>query len=105
MKDMVKEILSANEKAKKNKRKAEILRFKSFRKMKEHLNEKKSDYIDKARMNIKIIEKLERSKAEVEISKIKDEYKKTLHKIDEIYLKNKQKWCTQIFNNVVEKRR
>ena len=105
MKDMVKEILSANEKAKKSKKKAEIKRFKFVGKMKARLDEKKSDYIDKARMNIKIIEKLERSKAEVEISKIKDEYEKTLHKIDEIYLKNKQEWCAQIFNSIVEKKR
>ena len=102
MKDVIKEILEANEKAKNDMEDVEKLRLESSKRINDILNERRSEYIDKARMNIKVIKKIEDSKAEVEIDRIKSECKKTLNKIESVYFENKDRWIDLIFNNIIE---
>ena len=52
-------------------------------------------------MNIKVIKKIEVSKAEVEMKRIEKECEDILGRIEKIYLENKDLWVDTIFNNVV----
>lgn len=101
MKDVIKEILEANEKAKNDIENAEKLKLESAQRIKSRLDERRSEYIDKARMNIKVIKKIAESKAEVEIEKIIKECEVEIDKIKNIYDKNKEFWINSIFNNIV----
>ena len=70
MKDVIKEILEANEKAKNDIENVEKLKLESAQRVKDMLNSRRLEYIDKAKMNIKVIKKIEVSKAEVEMKRI-----------------------------------
>ncbi|MBO6126819.1 MAG: hypothetical protein J6P21_02310 [Clostridia bacterium] len=101
MKDVIKEILEANEKAKNDIENVEKLKLESAQRVKNKLSETSSEYIDKARMNIKVIQKIEESKAEVEIEKINEECEVKIKEIKNIYDKNKNLWINNIFDNIV----
>ena len=96
MKDVIKEILEANEKAKNDIENVEKLKIESAQRVKDMLNSRRLEYIDKAKMNIKVI-----SKAEVEMKRIEKECEDILCRIEKIYLENKDLWVNTIFNNVV----
>lgn len=101
MKDVIKEILEANEKAKNDIENVEKLKLESAQRVKDMLNSRRLEYIDKAKMNIKVIKKIEVSKAEVEMKRIEKECEDILGRIKKIYLENKDLWVDTIFNNVV----
>ena len=101
MKDVIKEILEANEKAKNDIENVEKLKLESAQRVKNKLSKTSSEYINKARMNIKVIQKIEESKAEVEIEKIIKEYEIKIKNIKNIYNKNKKLWINNIFDNIV----
>jgi hypothetical protein len=101
MKDVIKEILEANEKAKNDIENVEKLKLESAHRVRDKLSEIQSEYIDKARMNIKVIQKIEESKAEMKIEKINEECEKNSEKIEKIYSKNKNSWINSIFDNIV----
>ena len=101
MKDVIKEILEAIEKAKNDIENVEKLKLESAQRVKDKLNERRLEYIDKAKMNIKVIKKIEASKAEVEMKRIEKECEDILGRIEKIYLENKDLWVDTIFNNVV----
>ena len=103
MKDVIKEILEANEKAQNDIENIKELKDESLKRIENARNKQNSEYIDKARMNIKVIKKIEDSKAEIEIEKIKQECEKSLNQINNIYIKNKDLWINNIFNNIVGK--
>lgn len=104
VKDVIKEILEANERAKNDIENVEKLKLESSKRIKNMLNERRSEYIDKARMNIKVIKKIEESKAEMEIERINKECENTLKRMNDTYLLNKKMWSDLIFNNIVGER-
>ena len=101
MKDVIKEILEANEKAKNDIENVEKLKLESAQRVRDKLSEIQSEYIDKARMNIKVIQKIEESKAELEIEKIVRECEIKIKNIKNIYDKKKNLWINSIFDNIV----
>lgn len=101
MKDLIKKILDADEESKNNDESVERLKIESSNRISYILNERREEYIDKARMNIKVIKKIEDSKASVEIDKIRNRCNDLLDQIENEYKNNKNDWITQIFNNVV----
>ena len=103
MKDVIKEILEANERAQSDIENIKELEDESLKRIENARNKQNSEYIDKARMNIEIIKKIEDYKAEIEIEKIKQECEKSLNQINNIYIKNKDLWINNIFNNIVGK--
>jgi len=102
LKDMIKEILDADTRTKNAIESTEQLKLESSKRINELLEKRKSEYIDKARMNIKVIKKIEESKADVEISKIREDCDRTLERIESVYRELKDSWSEIIFNNIVE---
>lgn len=101
MKDLIKEILDANEKIEHDSDSVEKLKMESSSKVDAILNERREEYIDKARMNIKVIKKIEDSKAAIEIDRIHSDCNEMLSKLDIMYSERKDEWSNQIFNYII----
>jgi hypothetical protein len=101
MKDLVKKVLDANKEAENSVESVESLRLESSNRVAEILNNRREEYIDKARMNIKVIKKIEDSKASIEIDKIRSECDSVLSKINSTYFENRNKWVNQVFNDII----
>lgn len=101
MKDLIKKILEADEETKNNEESIERLKIESSRRIEYALDKRREEYIDKARMNIKVIKKIEDSKASIEIDKIRSECDHLLNKIDNEYSNHKDEWIDKIFHNIV----
>lgn len=101
MKDLVKKILDANKEAEDSVESVESLKLESSNRVTEILNNRREEYIDKARMNIKVIKKIEDSKASIEIDKIRSECDNVLSKINSAYFKNRNKWIDQVFESII----
>lgn len=104
MKDMIKEILDADKRTRNAVESTEQLKLESSKRINVLLEKRKSEYIDKARMNIKVIKKIEESKADVKINQIREDCERTLKRIDDVYRELKKTWTDTIFNNIVESR-
>lgn len=101
MKDLIKEIIDANEKVESDVQTVEQMKMDSSNKIASILNERREEYIDKARMNIKVIKKIEDSKASMEIDKIRSDCNETLDRLDNFYAAHKDEWISQVFNKVI----
>jgi len=101
MKDLIKKILDADEETKNNDTNVERLKIESSNRIAYILNERREEYIDKARMNIKVIKKIEDSKASMEIDKIRSNCNSLLDQVNNEYNNHKQEWVNQIFNNII----
>lgn len=101
MKDLIKKILDADEETKNNDESVERLKIESSNRIAYILNERREEYIDKARMNIKVIKKIEDSKASMEIDNIRSKCNSLLDQVDNEYNDHKHEWVNQIFNNIV----
>ena len=99
---MIKEILDADKRTRNAVESTEQLKLESSKRINVLLEKRRSEYIDKARMNIKVIRKIEESKADVKIKKIREDCERTLKRIDDVYLELKESWVETIFNNIVE---
>lgn len=101
MKDLVKKILDANKEAENSVESVESLKLESSNRIAEILNNRREEYIDKARMNIKVIKKIENSKASIEIDKIRSECDSVLSQINKDYFENRDKWVDQVFESII----
>ena len=99
---MIKEILDADKRTRSAVESTEQLKLESSKRINVLLEKRRSEYIDKARMNIKVIKKIEESKADVKISQIHENCERTLKRIDNVYNELKESWTDTIFNNMVE---
>ena len=101
MKNLVKKILDANKEVEDSVESIESLKLESSNRVSEILNNRREEYIDKARMNIKVIKKIEDSKASIEIDKIRSECDSILSKINSAYFANRNKWIDQVFDSIL----
>ena len=101
MKDLIKEILEADEKIANASESVEKLKIESSNKVDSILNERREEYIDKARMNIKVIKKIEDSKAAIEMDRIRSDCNEMINKLDIMYSDHKHEWVDQIFDNII----
>lgn len=99
---MIREILDADKKAQKAVESSEYLKLESAHKINELLEKRRSEYIDKARMNINVIKKIEDSKAKLKIDLISKECQQSINRINNIYLDMKDEWVDNIVKNVTE---
>ena len=102
MKDMIKEILDADRLTQDTMESAEKLKLESSRRMDEFLKKREAEYRYKVMMNKKIIEKIEDSKAGIEISKIQRDCQQVLDRVEAVYQKLKEEWSDTLFNNIIE---
>ena len=101
MKDLIKEIIDANDKVASEAQSVEQMKMDSSNKIASILNERREEYIDKARMNIKVIKKIEDSKASMEIDKIRSDCNETLDRLDSFYAAHKDEWISEVFNRII----
>ena len=102
MQDMIKRIIEVDRQAQADLAKVNQLKVDSEQKISEMKDKKRDEYIEKARANIKVMEKEEKVKAAVRLKVIENSYKKTSNKIDKIYEKNKDVWVDAIVKRVIE---
>ena len=102
MKDMIKEILDADRLTQNTIESAEELKLESSKRMDEFLKKRAAEYRYQVMMNKRIIEKIEDSKAGIEINKIQRECQQVLDRVEEVYQKLKEEWSDTLFNNIIE---
>lgn len=102
MENMINRIIELDEQARDDMSKAERLRIDSQQKINDMKEKKRTEYIERARNNIKLIEKEEKTKAAAKLKVIEDSYAKKLKNIESIYSSNQKKWIDEIVNRVIE---
>ena len=87
MEDMIKRIIELDRMAKENLTRANQLKVDSEQKISDIKEQKRAEYLERARANIKSLE---------------NSYRQKYDRIEEIYAKNKNNWVKTIVNRVIE---
>jgi hypothetical protein len=103
MEDMISKIIELDKEAKESLTKAKQMKIDSEQKISDIKKQKRNEYIEKARANIKVLEKEEKVKAIVRLKVIENSYKKKYDRIEKIYDANKDKWIETIVDRVIKK--
>ncbi len=101
--DMIDRIIELDKEARDSLTKARQLKIDSEQKISDITKQKRNEYIDRARTNIKMLEKEEKVKAMVRLKVIENSYKKKHDGIEKIYEANKAKWIDTIVDRVIKK--
>jgi hypothetical protein len=102
MEDMINRIIELDKEAKESLTKANQMKIDSEQKISDIKKQKRNEYIEKARANIKNLEKEEKVKAIVKLKVIENSYKKKYDRIEKIYDANKDKWINTIVDRVIK---
>ena len=102
MKDMIEKIISTDKKSREAMAKTRQLKVESEQKISDMCEKKRSEYIERARVNIRNMEKQERIKAEIKLKKIEGEYQNLSQRIDRIYSDNCDMWVDEIVKRVID---
>lgn len=103
MEDMINRIIELDKEAKESLTKAKQMKIDSEQKISDIKKQKRNEYIERARANIKTLEKEEKVKAIVRLKIIENSYKKKYDRIEKIYEANKDKWINTIVDRVIKK--
>jgi hypothetical protein len=98
---MIEKIIDADRKTSEILDSAERLRVESAKKVDELLARKRVEYLEKARMNIKVIEKIEKVKSESKISEIDKNCEVVIKEIEKNYEDNKDSLVEKIVKEVI----
>ena len=99
---MIKRIIELDRMAKENLTRANQLKVDSAQKISDIKEQKRAEYLERARANIKSLEKEEKVNACLRLKVIENSYRQKYDRIEEIYAKNKNKWVETIVNRVIE---
>lgn len=88
--------------AKENLTRANQLKVDSEQKISDIKEQKRAEYLERARANIKSLEKEEKVNACLRLKVIENSYRQKYDRIEEIYAKNKDNWVETIANRVIE---
>ena len=102
MEDMIKRIIELDRMAKENLTRANQLKVDSEQKISDIKEQKRAEYLERARANIKSLEKEEKVNACLRLKVIENSYRQKYDRIEEIYAKNKNNWVITIVNRVIE---
>ena len=102
MEDMIKRIIELDRMAKENLTRANQLKVDSEQKISDIKEQKRAEYLERARANIKSLEKEEKVNACLRLKVIENSYRQKYDRIEEIYAKNKNNWVETIVNRVIE---
>lgn len=103
MENMIDRIIEMDKQAREDLVKAKQLKIDSEHKINDIKEQKRKEYITRARANIKTLEKEEKIKAFVRLKVIENFYKEKYDRIEKIYASNKEKWINAITDRVIEK--
>lgn len=102
MEDMIGRIIELGQKARSDLNEAKLRRIESEQKINDMKNEKRAEYLERARTSIKSLEKSEKIKAFVRVSVIERSYKRKRKDIERIYSEKKEEWINALFDKIVE---
>lgn len=100
---MIGKIIQMDKEARESLTKANQLKIDSERKISDIKEQRRNEYIDRARTNIKVLEKEEKIKAAVRIKIIENSYEQKYDRIEKTYYENKDKWVDAIVDRVIQK--
>ncbi len=103
MEDMIGKIIQMDKEARESLTKANQLKIDSERKISDIKEQRRNEYIDRARTNIKVLEKEEKIKAAVRLKIIENSYEQKYDRIEKTYYENKDKWVDAIVDRVIQK--
>ncbi len=103
MEDMIGKIIQMDKEARESLTKAKQLKIDSERKISDIKEQRRNEYIDRARTNIKVLEKEERIKAAVRLKVIENSYEQKYDRIEKVYYDNKDAWINAIVERVIQK--
>ena len=102
MEDMIKRIIELDKQAKENLVRDNQLKIDSQQKISDMKGKKREEYLEKARANIKNLEKEEKVNACLMLQVIENSYRQKYDRIEEIYSQNKAKWINTIVDRVIK---
>ncbi len=103
MEDMIGKIIQMDKEARESLTKAKQLKIDYERKISDIKEQRRNEYIDRARTNIKVLEKEERIKAAVRLKIIENSYEQKYDRIEKVYYDNKDAWINAIVERVIQK--
>lgn len=103
VKDMINKIIERDKQARESLIEARQLRIDSEQKISDMKAKKRDEYLERARANIKSLEKSEKVKAVVKFKAIENLYARKTEKIEKIYEKNSKEWTDELFKRVIER--
>ena len=102
MRDMIEKIVSTDKKSREALEKVKQLKMESLQKISSIREQKRNEYLKKARENIKISEKEEQQNAEKKIKEIEKEYESASIRIDRLLRDKRDEWVNAIVKRIVE---
>ena len=103
MEDMINRIIERDKEARESLTEARQLRVESEQKISDMKAQKRNEYLERARANIKSLEKSEKVKAVVKFKAIENLYIRKAEKIEKIYAENSEGWTNELFKRVIER--
>ena len=102
MYDMIDQLIKRDNQAKESLNEVKRQRINSEQKIVAIKEQIRGEYLEKARANIKNIEKTEKLKAQKRLSEIESFYKASSEKVGKVYREKKNEWIELLFNRVLE---
>ena len=103
MEDMISRIIERDKEARESLTEARQLRVDSEQKISDMKARKRDEYLERARANIKSLEKSEKVKAAIKFKAIENSYERKTERTQKIYDENSKKWVDELFNRVIER--
>lgn len=103
MEDMISRIIERDKEARESLTEARQLRIASEQKISDMKAQKRNEYLERARANIKSLEKSEKVKAVVKFKAIENLYTRKTEKIEKIYAEHSKEWTDELFKRVIER--
>lgn len=103
MEDMISRIIERDKEARQSLTEARQLRVESEQKISDMKAKKRDEYLERARANIKSLEKSEKVKAAIKFKAIENSYARKTENTQKIYDENSKKWTEELFERVIER--
>ena len=103
MEDMISRIIERDKEARESLTEARQLRINSEQKISDMKSKTRDEYLERARANIKSLEKSEKVKAAIKFKAIENDYESKTEKTQKIYDENSEKWIDELFSRVIER--
>lgn len=102
MKDMIDQIISTDKKSRESVARTKQLRLESQQKISDMREQKRNEYLERARTNIRAMEQEEKVKADAKLREIENNYRQAEARIDKIYKDSREAWINEIVSRVTK---
>lgn len=102
LKDMIEQIISTDKKSRESVEQTRLLKIQSAQKISDIREQKRNEYLEKARANINVIEQEEKVKANAKLEQIERKYDSIGEEINRVYNENYELWVNALVKRVIE---